>query len=101
MFRKLLLVFIALHVLTVAALAIVFPNKNEHGFIRLSHRPEFEKYYKRHWELLPPTDWGLEPNPPKEMGCGPSGGCGSGVRRFGFIGIVEEEGWQITGKLRE
>ena len=96
MFRKLFLAFVALNALSLAALAIQYPSKNEHGFTKDSHGPRFEKYSKRHWELLSPVNWGLDPDPPREIGCGKVSSHSSGIRRFGLIGIVEEEGWQTT-----
>lgn len=96
MFKKLFLAFIALHILTLAALAIAFPRKNEHVFKKDDYGMQFEEYDERHWKLLAPADWGLAPAPPIRIGCGPIGSSGHGVRRFGFIGIVEKHGWQTT-----
>ena len=95
MFKKLFLVFLVLNILGVAVLAIRFPSKNESRF-QENDGMRVENYHKRHWELLPSAEWGFDPAPPTDIGCGPTGSHSSGVRRFVFIGIVEKEGWQAT-----
>lgn len=101
MLRKLFLALIVLSILGVTALAIAFPTKNEHAFIDFSHVGRMEIYEERHWKLLPLSDWGLDSNPPKNTGCGITSCVRCGVRRFGFIGIVEHEGSKPAQKTCE